>query len=103
MSQHQETAARNSGLSSEYVAKTLTRTSVYTVSNSNNEFVLISDPNSAKSIGLLCFCKEDADAFLAQPGNASRSSVLIHRGMPRRIMLAENDRDEGPWHRISFN
>ncbi|KAM3342032.1 protein TIC 22, chloroplastic [Capsicum galapagoense] len=66
VSQRQEKAARNSGLSSEYVAKTLTGTSVYTVSNSNNEFVLISDPNSAKSIGLLCFRKEDADAFLAQ-------------------------------------
>ncbi|PHT97180.1 hypothetical protein BC332_33883 [Capsicum chinense] len=33
------------------------------------------------------------------PGNAPRSSVLIHRGMPRRIMLAENDRDEGPRNR----
>ncbi|PHT28486.1 hypothetical protein CQW23_31941 [Capsicum baccatum] len=29
------------------------------------------------------------------PGNAPRSSVLFDRGMPRRIMLAENDRDEG--------
>ncbi|XP_052191328.1 protein TIC 22, chloroplastic isoform X2 [Diospyros lotus] len=53
-------------LNSDYVAKTLTGTSVYTVSNSNNEFVLISDPNSLKSIGLLCFRQEDAEAFLAQ-------------------------------------
>ncbi|KAK6938695.1 Tic22-like [Dillenia turbinata] len=53
-------------LSSDQVAKTLAGTSVYTVSNSNNEFVLISDPNGAKSIGLLCFRKEDAEAFLAQ-------------------------------------
>lgn len=53
-------------LSSQHVAKTLTGTSVYTVSNSNNEFVLISDADGAKSIGLLCFRQEDAEAFLAQ-------------------------------------
>lgn len=53
-------------LSSDHVAKSLTGTSVYTVSNSNNEFVLISDPNGTKSIGLLCFRHEDAEAYLAQ-------------------------------------
>ncbi|XP_048436974.1 protein TIC 22, chloroplastic isoform X1 [Pyrus x bretschneideri] len=53
-------------LSSDHVAKSLAGTAVYTVSNSNNEFVLISDPNEAKSIGLLCFRQEDAEAFLAQ-------------------------------------
>ncbi|KAK2995614.1 hypothetical protein RJ640_020250 [Escallonia rubra] len=53
-------------LSSGYVAKTLAGTAVYTVSNSNNEFVLISDPNGVKSVGLLCFRQEDAEAFLAQ-------------------------------------
>lgn len=53
-------------LSSDHVAKSLAGTAVYTVSNSNNEFVLISDPNAAKSIGLLCFRQEDAEAFLAQ-------------------------------------
>lgn len=54
-------------LSSDHVSNTLAGTSVYTVSNTNNEFVLISDPNdAAKSIGLLCFRREDAEAFLAQ-------------------------------------
>lgn len=53
-------------LSSDVVSKTLAGTSVYTVSNSDNEFVLVSDPCSLKSIGLLCFRKEDAEAFLAQ-------------------------------------
>lgn len=54
-------------LSPEYVAKTLAGTSVFTVSNSNNEFVLISDPNnSLKSLGLLCFRQEDARSLLAQ-------------------------------------
>lgn len=53
-------------MSGESVAKTLAGTEVYTVSNSNNEFVLVSDPNGLKSIGLLCFRHEDAEAFLAQ-------------------------------------
>ncbi|KAL8166037.1 hypothetical protein V2J09_007536 [Rumex salicifolius] len=53
-------------LSSDHVARTLAGTAVYTVSNMNNEFVLVSDPNGAKSIGLLCFRREDAEAFLAQ-------------------------------------
>ena len=58
--------AATSTLGSLHVAKSLVGTSVYTVSNSNNEFVLISDPDGAKSIGLLCFRQEDAEAFLAQ-------------------------------------
>ncbi|PON94177.1 Tic22-like [Trema orientale] len=53
-------------LNSDHVAKTLAGTAVYTVSNSNNEFVLISDPEGLKSIGLLCFRQEDAESFLAQ-------------------------------------
>ncbi|CAN1323771.1 Protein TIC 22, chloroplastic, partial [Linum perenne] len=59
-------AKQSPALSSDYVAKRLTGTTVYTVSNTNNEFVLISDPDGAKSIGLLCFRKEDAEAFLSQ-------------------------------------
>ncbi|RWW51647.1 hypothetical protein BHE74_00041983 [Ensete ventricosum] len=54
-------------LSPDYVAKTLAGTAVYTVSNSNNEFVLISDPNnSLRSLGILCFRQEDAQTLLAQ-------------------------------------
>lgn len=55
-----------STLSSKYISKTLAGTSVYTVSNSASEFVLISDADGVKSIGLLCFRHEDAEAFLAQ-------------------------------------
>ncbi|XVE94883.1 hypothetical protein REPUB_Repub02eG0048100 [Reevesia pubescens] len=66
VSQPKAAAAAAATLSPAQVAKTLAGTSVYTVSNSNNEFVLISDPNGAKSIGLLCFRQEDAEAFLAQ-------------------------------------
>lgn len=53
-------------LTSNHVVKSLAGTSVYTVSNSNNEFVLMSDLEGVKSIGLLCFRQEDAEAFLAQ-------------------------------------
>ncbi|KAK8705608.1 hypothetical protein V6N13_049206 [Hibiscus sabdariffa] len=66
VSQPKAAVAAAATLSPEQVAKTLAGTAVYTVSNSNNEFVLISDPNGAKSIGLLCFRLEDAEAFLAQ-------------------------------------
>ncbi|XP_050365069.1 protein TIC 22, chloroplastic [Argentina anserina] len=59
-------------LSSDHVARSLVGTAVFTVSNSNNEFVLISEPNEAKSIGLLCFRKEDAEAFLAQVRTRTR-------------------------------
>ncbi|XVF64044.1 hypothetical protein PTKIN_Ptkin09bG0135600 [Pterospermum kingtungense] len=66
ISQPKHAAAAAATLSPEQVAKSLSGTAVYTVSNTNNEFVLISDPNGAKSIGLLCFRQEDAESFLAQ-------------------------------------
>ena len=72
-------------LSPDQVAKSLVGTAVYTVSNSNNEFVLISDPNGAKSIGLLCFRKEDAETFLAQ--------VCFAPGFPP-ICVEWNDNEE---------
>jgi hypothetical protein len=66
LSQREGKHAFDVALTPDYVAKTLAGTAVYTVSNSNNEFVLISDPNGLKSIGLLCFRKEDAESFLSQ-------------------------------------
>ncbi|KAL6207802.1 hypothetical protein ACLB2K_018755 [Fragaria x ananassa] len=70
--QPNQALAATATLSSDNVAKSLVGTVVYTVSNSNNEFVLISDPDEAKSIGLLCFRKEDAEAFLAQVRTRTR-------------------------------
>uniref|UniRef100_A0A0E0L989 Protein TIC 22, chloroplastic n=1 Tax=Oryza punctata TaxID=4537 RepID=A0A0E0L989_ORYPU len=47
------------------VARALTGTPVFTVCNSSNEFVLVSDPATGlRSLGLLCFRSEDADALL---------------------------------------
>lgn len=53
-------------LSAESVAKSMAGTAVYTVCNPNSEFVLISDPSSVRSLSLLCFRQEDAEALLAQ-------------------------------------
>ncbi|KAK3029434.1 hypothetical protein RJ639_037719 [Escallonia herrerae] len=68
-------------LSSGYAAKTLAGTAVYSVSNSNNEFVLISDPNGVKSVGLLCFRQEDAEAFLAQVLSVCASVKIVNLGL----------------------
>ncbi|KAL6317690.1 hypothetical protein AAG906_030444 [Vitis piasezkii] len=69
-------------LSSDHMAKSLVGTVVYTISNSNNEFVLISDPNGIKSIGLLCFRQEDAEAFLAQVQTRTRELRSQARVVP---------------------
>ncbi|WKA09962.1 hypothetical protein VitviT2T_027570 [Vitis vinifera] len=84
MSQEARGAKRDLGvaLSSDHVAKSLAGTAVYTVSNSNNEFVLISDPNGIKSIGLLCFRQEDAEAFLAQVQSRTRELRSQARVVP---------------------
>lgn len=78
-------------LSSAHVAKTLAGTSVYTVSNSNNEFVLISNPDGIKSIGLLCFRHEDAEAFLAQvrsrKGELRRGAKVVPISLEQVYML----------------
>ncbi|CAM6096336.1 unnamed protein product [Calypogeia fissa] len=53
-------------MSTEQVSKRLDGVPVYTVSNSANEFILISDVNSQKSLGIFCFRQQDAEALLSQ-------------------------------------
>eukprot|EP00249_Psilotum_nudum_P006007 c19388_g1_i1 orf=371-1339(-) len=53
-------------LSQDLISQTLQGVSVYTVSNSGNEFVLVSDPSGQKSMSVLCFRKEDAESLLSQ-------------------------------------
>ncbi|CAI5489383.1 unnamed protein product, partial [Closterium sp. Naga37s-1] len=53
-------------MSAPQVEKRLEGLAVYTVSNEANEFVLITDAEGSKSIGLFCFRKEDAETLLAQ-------------------------------------
>lgn len=73
-------------MSGEQVAKRLDGVPVYTVSNSANEFVLISDLNTSKSLGIFCFREADAEALLSQvlavhlddcSGNRSRDNFFI--------------------------
>lgn len=53
-------------LAPDEVARALTGTPVFTVCNSSNEFVLVSDPATGlRSLGLLCFRSEDADSLLS--------------------------------------
>ncbi|XP_048543494.1 protein TIC 22, chloroplastic [Triticum urartu] len=59
-------AAQPLALGPDEVARALTGTPVFTVCNSSNEFVLVSDPATGlRSLGLLCFRSEDADALLS--------------------------------------
>ncbi|KAL2630917.1 hypothetical protein R1flu_015603 [Riccia fluitans] len=53
-------------MSVDQVARRLDGVPVYTVSNSANEFVLVSDINSQKSLGIFCFREKDAEALLSQ-------------------------------------
>eukprot|EP01018_Ginkgo_biloba_P005561 Gb_32545 [translate_table: standard] len=71
-------------LSTEHVARTLEGVPVFTVSNAENEFVLVSDPNSQRSLGLLCFRQEDAEALLAQARNCQRTGFLA---APRVVVV----------------
>ncbi|RCV20735.1 hypothetical protein SEVIR_4G080100v4 [Setaria viridis] len=59
-------ASLSLALAPDEVARALTGTPVFTVCNSNNEFVLVSDPATGlRSLGLLCFRSEDANALLS--------------------------------------
>uniref|UniRef100_A0A2P2MNB8 Tic22-like family protein n=1 Tax=Rhizophora mucronata TaxID=61149 RepID=A0A2P2MNB8_RHIMU len=62
-----DTHLRASGaLSNEVIEERLGGIPVYALSNPNEEFVLISGVSSGKSVGLICFKKEDAEALLDQ-------------------------------------
>lgn len=55
-------------LSVEQVSRSINGVPVYTIGNPANEFVLVSDIEGNKSLGLFCFLKEDAESLLAQVG-----------------------------------
>ena len=66
-------------LSQEDVSRTLEGVPVYTISNAGNEFVLVSDPEGSKSLSLLCFRQQDAEALLSQVHchNFSQMSLFL--------------------------
>lgn len=53
-------------MSTEAIEERLAGIPVYALSNSNEEFVLVSGASNRKSLGLICFKKEDAEALLEQ-------------------------------------
>ncbi|KAK2967199.1 hypothetical protein RJ640_022455 [Escallonia rubra] len=56
----------NLAMSTEAIEERLAGVPVYALSNSFEEFVLISGANTRKSIGLFCFKEEDAETLLVQ-------------------------------------
>ncbi|KAL5542716.1 hypothetical protein UlMin_010426 [Ulmus minor] len=56
-------------MSTEAIEARLAGVPVYALSNSAEEFVLVSGTSTGKSLGLFCFKKEDAEALLDQIGS----------------------------------
>ncbi|CAJ2677520.1 protein TIC 22-like, chloroplastic [Trifolium pratense] len=53
-------------LSTEAIEQSLEGVPVYALSNSTDEFLLVSGASNGKNLGLFCFKKEDAEALLHQ-------------------------------------
>ncbi|KAH1047017.1 hypothetical protein J1N35_037801 [Gossypium stocksii] len=65
---------------------------VYALSNSEEEFVLVSGVSTKKSLGLLCFKKEDAEALLEQmksmdPGMRKGGSKVVAIALNKVVQL----------------
>ncbi|KAI3420732.1 uncharacterized protein J3R85_012540 [Psidium guajava] len=68
-------------MSVEEIQERLAGVPVYALSNSSEEFVLVSGVSTGKALGLFCFKEEDADALLEQmksmdPGMRNGSTVV---------------------------
>ncbi|CAI0397649.1 unnamed protein product [Linum tenue] len=59
-------AAATPPLTPQAIEERLAGVPVYALCNSRDEFVLVSGVSTGKSLGLMCFKKEDADALLHQ-------------------------------------
>lgn len=69
-------------MSTETIEERLAGVPVYALSNSNEEFVLVSGLSTGKSLGLFCFKQEDAEALLEQmksmdPGMRKGGSKVV--------------------------
>lgn len=69
-------SARPTGLalSTEAIEERLAGIPVYALSNAAEEFVLVSGASTAKSLGLFCFKKEDAESLLQHIGTMDPSA-----------------------------
>ncbi|KAI7753864.1 hypothetical protein M8C21_025620 [Ambrosia artemisiifolia] len=59
-------ATTGAALSDEDIEQRLAGVPVYALSNSSEEFVVVSGQNPVKSLGLLCFKEQDAETLLGQ-------------------------------------
>uniref|UniRef100_A0A0D6R651 Tic22-like family protein n=1 Tax=Araucaria cunninghamii TaxID=56994 RepID=A0A0D6R651_ARACU len=73
-------------MSSEDVSRRLDGIPVYTVSNSANEFVLVSDMNNERSFGLFCFKQQDAEDLLSQVYELRKQGIAF-RFLPDPIQV----------------
>ncbi|KAL7610463.1 hypothetical protein Lser_V15G12612 [Lactuca serriola] len=68
-------------MSDQNIEQRLAGVPVYALSNSSEEFVVVSGQNPVKSLGLFCFKEEDAETLLGQmksmdPRMRPRSKVV---------------------------
>ncbi|KAH9605677.1 hypothetical protein KSS87_021528, partial [Heliosperma pusillum] len=81
-------------LSNAEIEERLAGVPVYALSNSNEEFVLVSGIKSRMSIGLFCFKKEDADSLLNQmkliDPNMRRGSSVVPVALNKVFQLKVN-------------
>ncbi|KAE8688425.1 Protein TIC 22-like [Hibiscus syriacus] len=76
----------------EKIEERLAGVPVYALSNPEEEFVLVSGVSSKKSLGLLCFKKEDAEALLEQmksmdPGMRKGGSKVVAIALDKVVQL----------------
>ncbi|XP_071706761.1 protein TIC 22-like, chloroplastic [Rutidosis leptorrhynchoides] len=62
----EKTVASGAGMTDEDIEQRLAGVPVYALSNSSEEFVVVSGQNPVKSLGLLCFKEQDAETLLGQ-------------------------------------
>ncbi|KAL4386293.1 hypothetical protein GQ457_09G016020 [Hibiscus cannabinus] len=76
----------------EKIEERLAGVPVYALSNPEEEFVLVSGVSTTKSLGLLCFKKEDAEALLEQmksmdPGMRKGGSKVVAIALNKVVQL----------------
>ncbi|KAF9688338.1 hypothetical protein SADUNF_Sadunf02G0187100 [Salix dunnii] len=79
---HEPISHPGTSMSTEAIEERLAGVPVYALSNSNEEFVLVSGLSTGKSLGLFCFKQEDAEALLEQmksmdPGMRKGGSKVV--------------------------
>ncbi|KAK1272223.1 hypothetical protein QJS04_geneDACA004462 [Acorus gramineus] len=79
-------------VSNQSIEERLEGVAVYGLSNSAEEFVLLTGKRSGKSLGLLCFRREDADALLEEmrsmePGAVGTGSKVVAIALNKVVQM----------------